>query len=381
MIFSIILSSCSNAKDGDQPEVKTELKNFLVGTYTQKEGHVDGKADGIYLMSINMASGQLTVIDTIKGISNPSYITIHPNGRFFYAVSEVAGSEPIGEVLAYEYNPGNQKTTFLNKRSTYGNAPCHLSVNPDERSLYVVNYMGGVINYKINSDGSLAPDPQIINYEGGSEGSSRQEAPHPHMIRSNQDDQKVYATDLGTNELIVYKVADGLLSRHDALSMSEQAGPRHFDFHSNGKIYILNELNNTIEIVDYDSQSDEYRIVQQVNNYDKMDRPDATSSSAIKIHPDGKYLYAAQRGHGQASDSKINVFAIDDKGIPSFIHYVQSKGDIPRDFEIDPSGQFLIVANQDSDNMAVFKIDQNTGRLKDLNMVKVVPTPVCIKFL
>jgi len=382
-LLILFMSSCTNKKnDPVSNDDNSGSELLFIGTYTQKEGHVDGKADGIYLAELNSQSGEISVIDTISEISNPSYLTVHPNGKYMYAVSELAGAEPLGKVVAYQINKSKKQAEILNELSTSGNAPCHLSVDSNSGHLYVVNYMGGIINYKIKADGSLTENPQVVNYHGGIEGSIRQESPHPHMVQS--DRKTVYVTDLGDNSLLSYQSGNnGELTRTGRAEMLPESGPRHFAVHpENDKLYIINELSNTIEVFQKMTKSSDMKRIQNILAHNGFEEESGRYGSAIKIHKNGKFLYVGIRGPHQSRDNAIHLFHIDNAtGLLDYQDKIYTKGDVPRDFEIDPSGKFLLVANQNSDNIVTFHIDQEDGTLENSAFSAFVKTPVCIKFV
>jgi len=360
--------------------MKSSSIKLLVGTYTQKEGHVDGKADGIYLMEMNQQDGSVTIVDAISGIVNPSYAVTHSNGRSIYAVSEVAGSTQLGQVYAYTINSEDKNFKKVSALPSYGNAPCHLFLDETSMRLYVVNYMGGITNYQVNKNGSLSSAPQSINYEGGKLGSTRQEGPHPHMIQRFGD--FVYVSDLGTDQIITYSVNDnGILQEISRTSTSSAGGPRHFAVHpSNGKLYVTNELNLTIQSFEINRGGSEMALSQTISLHNGLIDQNGHSAAAIKIHPSGKYLYAAMRAGDGSEDNTIQQFNIEANGKLKHISSTFTKGSVPRDFEISPDGSFLLVANQNSDNIVTFKIDQISGNLNKNPKISNVKTPVSIKF-
>ena len=358
----------------------TKQSTLLIGTYTKKEGHVDGKAEGIYLAQMDHKTGQITATDTITDIINPSYAIINANNDVIYAVSELADTFPAGKVYAYSINNDENNFEKISELSTYGNAPCHLYLDESRKRLYVVNYMGGIINYGINEDGSVKDNPQVLKYEGGSLVTPRQEAPHPHMVQAVEN--LVLVTDLGTDQIITFKSENsGGLTELSRTSTSAGGGPRHFDVNrQNGVLYVTNELNLTIQIFKLNSEGGEMELLQTIPLHNGLSDATGHSGAAIKVHPSGKYLYASMRASNDSPDNSIQHCNIQNDG--SLIHSgsTHSHGSVPRDFEISRDGKFLIVAHQNSDDLVTFQIDQKTGNLKHQKIVSSIKTPVSLKF-
>ena len=382
LLSIVFVSSCEvYMKKAEKDTVNQGPQYLLIGTYTQKEGHVDGKAEGIYFCEYDSTKGSIEIINVIKGIINPSYAVVHPTKDVIYAVSEQAGKSPMGQVFAYSFDRNKKEFKQISTQSTFGNAPCHLFVDSKSSRLYVVNYMGGILNYNLNNDGSIDGQPQIISYDGGTPGSARQEAPHPHMIKRVND--FVYVTDLGTDEVITFDIKNnGLLEENSRSKTTDGGGPRHFIESNNGAtLYIVNELDLTIQVFSTSSDGSEMKVEQTISLFDSLIDTKGHSGSAIKIHPSGMFLYAGLRAQDGSQDNSIQIFKIDqNSGFLSHLDAVNSKGNVPRDFEISLDGKFLLVGNQNSDNIITYEIDQNSGKLNATNITSQIMTPVSIKF-
>ncbi|MEE9373086.1 MAG: lactonase family protein [Saprospiraceae bacterium] len=378
VLMTLLFMSCSQKDKISPMKTTSESYTMIVGTYTQKEGHVNGKAEGIYLGYFDSANENINITDTITGIINPSYAIVHPNGKTIYAVSELAGDLPIGKVYAFTKSANDQPFRKVSELPTYGNAPCHIHIDKAHDRLYVVNYMGGIINYGLSEDGSIMADPQIITYKGGIEGSIRQSAPHPHMAQSIEN--KVFVSDLGTDEIITYNVTENkLLEESIRTKLALGSGPRHFIYHSsNKKIYVMNELNLTIDA--YDIGENKIEKSQTIALHNGLKDAAGQSGSAIKIHPSGNHLYAGMRAPNGSMDNTIQHFSILKNGTIQHAGSTYTKGSVPRDFEISPDGKYLLVANQNSDNIVIFSIDESNGNLADTGKEITVKTPVSIKF-
>jgi 6-phosphogluconolactonase len=371
-LFPLVLLALAIACDDPNNTVKeTKESLFFVGTYTENEGFVDGKAEGIYGLSFDPENGTIRETNLMVASTNPSYITLDSENKKIYAVNEKVGK---GEKLT-AFSIGDSSITALNQVDALGGAPCHIMI--DNGYVFTANYVGGNhAVYRIKADGTLGANTQLIQ-NIGSGPSSRQEGPHAHMITKNPHTSDIITADLGTDEVSFYtfEADEGKLNEKFVLKLDNGSGPRHMDFHKqNDVIYILNELKGSISVAKPSKEG--YEVVQTIDAT-KMGDPGEAGCAAIHMHPNGKYLYASNRG----PYNSISQFTVDSEGLLKMIGEVSSGGKAPRDFAIDPSGNFLLAANQNSDNIVVFKINSDTGKLLETETVFSAPTPVCLKFL
>ena len=234
--ISLMLFNCQTAeKETVKEEEKINTSTIYVGTYTRKEGHVDGKATGIYELKMNVETGELSIIDTIEGTINPSYLAIHPNQKYLYAVNEIADGNRIGMITAY--NIENGKKEKLNEVSSKGDAPCFISVDATGKFVLVANYMETVASYKIEADGSLSEAISVMEHNREKKAEFRQETGHPHMIIPAMDKKTVFVSDLGLDQILHYELdKKGTLSKVTTTETTPLSGPRHLVFHpTNGK--------------------------------------------------------------------------------------------------------------------------------------------------
>ena len=385
-IFFLLAATLSCGTSSTKTEAVNEIIEMpentftlFIGTYTRKEGHVDGKADGIYVYSFNAETGDLTRESTMEGIINPSYLTVHPGGNYVYAVSETGGEGDTisGEVVAYSFDKDALELTELNRLSSEGDYPCYVSLDNTSQYVLVANYGGSIAAYPTGEDGQLLEASAAITHQGSGP-SERQAGPHAHMIRQGFSGNEIYAVDLGLDRVITYELdqATGSLAvTGQDISVSTGAGPRHMDFHPQLKtMYIVNELNSTIEVFDTDENGD-YQRLQIISTLPEEEERDGACAD-IHVHPNGRFLYASNRGEVNS----IAVYEISqDDGTLELIDHESSLGAGPRSFVIDPSGRFLLVANQDSSDIFTFRINNETGQL-EAPVKTEVPTPVCLKF-
>lgn len=352
-----------------------EGTRVYVGTYTK------GESEGIYLLHQDASTGALGQPRAVGRAENPAFLTIAPRGRYLYAVSEIAGA-PGGAVSAFAIDVATGDLTFLNQQPTGGTSPCHLSVDETSRFVLVANYGGGsVCMFPIQDDGRLGDATDLVEHEGSSVNPKRQEGPHAHSISIGPGNAYALAADLGVDKILVYRLdlTEGRLVPNDPpwAEVHAGAGPRHLDFHPNGRYaYVINELDNTIIGFAYDQASGTLRELQTVPTL--PDDFDAVSHCAdIHVHPSGRFVYGSNRGH-----DSIVVYAIDEEtGGMTYVARESTQIKEPRNFAIDPSGTFLLVANQNSDTIVTFRIDQQTGQLELTDHVVRVPMPVCLKFV
>jgi 6-phosphogluconolactonase len=359
---------------------KKESYVMYVGTYTQ-EGST---SKGIYAYRFDPGSLQLTSIGLAAQTENPSFLAVHPNHRFLYAVNEVGNYEgrKSGAVSAFAIDKATGKLTPLNQVASGGADPCYIIVDKTGKFVLVANYTGGSIAaFPIKEDGSLDKPSAFIQHTGHGTNPKRQEAPHAHSIDLSPDNRFAIVDDLGLDETLVYKFdsAKGSLTLNDPpfAQADPGAGPRHFALHPSGKFgYVINEMGSTVSVFQYDAANGVLHPLQTISTIPKSFTA-LNESAEIEVHPSGKFLYASNRGH-----DSIAIFAIDpNKGTLTLIDYVPTRGESPRNFAIDPTGQLLFAENEKSDNIVVFSINAQTGRLTPTGKVLDISQPVCIKFV
>ncbi|MBX3010961.1 MAG: lactonase family protein [Caldilineaceae bacterium] len=356
---------------------------LYVGTYTRSLPHVQAKSEGIYLLKLDPTTGALSHVNKITGVDNPSYLTLHPNGKYLYAVNEVGdfGGKDSGAVSAFAIDATTGQLTFLNQETTDGSAPCHLCVDQTGRYLLTANYSGGsVCVHPIGSDGRLAPLHDFVQHTGSSINPQRQQEPHAHSFTIAADNRFAYAADLGMDRVLIYafNADQGKLTpaAQPWVRVHPGAGPRHFDFHPDGHYaYVINELDSTVTAFAYEASNGRLTEIQSLSTLPAGF--DGRSHCAdIHVHPAGKFVYGSNRGH-----DSIAIFAIDTvTGHLTAVGHESTQGAIPRNFVIDPTGTFLLAANQNTDTVVSFWIDQATGQLTPTGHRLDVPTPVCLKF-
>ncbi len=348
-----------------------------VGTYTS------GKSEGIYTYEMDLKIGALKRLYVTGGVKNPSFLAIHPNRKFLYAVSEVDDlpDGQRGAVAAFAI-AADGRLSPLNHQPAAGAGPCHLVVDRSGKDVLVANYSSGSIGVlPIGKDGKLAPPSNKIQHRGAGADPRRQEGPHAHSINVAPDNRFAFVADLGLDKVMIYRLdaAQGTLEANDppSVSLASGSGPRHFAFHPSGRFaYVINEMKSTVTALRYDPSSGRLEELQTISTLPADFSGDNTTAE-VQVHPTGKFLYGSNRGH-----DSIAIFAIDgDTGRLKLIGHQPTGGKTPRNFGIDPTGAYLLAANQDSDTITVHGIDPASGRLQKTEHVASVPSPVCVKML
>ncbi len=359
--------------------------DLIVGTYT------GGKSEGLYVYRFDSKTGDAQQVSVAKTV-NPSYLVVSRDKRFVYAVNELPGDNgpatTRGDVSAFGFDAASGQLTFLDKVSAQGNDPCYLSLSPDGKYLLVANYSvaadpgGSFAVLPIEQDGKLGQSVLTVHHEGGGPVKGRQDNAHVHSTVFSPDGRYLFTQDLGTDKLWTYRYTPdgtrGLVSPAEWRYTDVKAGtgPRHLVFGNDGRhAYLTSELAGTVSVFNYE---DGHLKLEQVEKLAEPDFKGAVGAAALHLSPDGKFLYVSNRG--DAND--ISIFAVDPtSGKLKRVGRQASLGKSPREFAIDPSGQWLIVGNQNSDTVYVFRRDQETGLL-EANPKKIdIGSPVDFKFV
>ena len=352
--------------------------DLIIGTYTNS-----GTSEGIYVYTFDSETGQLEYKNKTTDIDNPSYLALSPDLKNVYAISEF-GTDTVGMVYSYAYDAETGSLTFKNKESAGGNGPCYVSVDKTGKYVFTANYgSGSLAAVPILNDGSLGSDVQAIYNEGnivdGKEGATRM-----HSVVMSPDNNYLYAPNLGTDYIGVYKFDSNSTSNPlkatntEFVSLPEKSGPRHFTFHPNGKYgYVIQEKDGGITAFDYNEKDGKLTEKQTVSIIPEGFEG-KFGAADIHISPDGKFLYGSNR----IGLNEIIIYSIDQgNGKLTFVGRESSKGKNPRNFAIDPTGNFLLVANQETDDIYVFKRNKETGLLTYTGASLTIGRPVCLKFV
>jgi 6-phosphogluconolactonase len=351
---------------------KSQTFYLLVGTYNSD------RSQGIYVYRFNSKTGDVDSISMIK-TPNASFLDISPNQKFVYAVHEIAQGGNGGEIAAFSFNKKTGELTFINQQRSGGDHPCYVAVDKTGKWVAGANYTSGSLAVlPVNKSGGLDSAVSVVQHLGSGVNTERQKGPHTHSSVFSPDNKFLFAADLGIDKLMIYRFNSktGKISDTNFVMTEPGSGPRHFTFHPNKKfIYLLEELSGSISAYSY--SKNDLALLQNMSAL-PPDYNGPVGSADIHVSPDGKFLYASNRGESNS----IGIFAIDQKtGWLELIDHQSTLGKTPRNFNIDPSGNFLLVGNQNSNEIVIFKRDKNTGLLSDTEKRIAIGKPVCLKWI
>jgi 6-phosphogluconolactonase len=341
---------------------------FYIGSQDKTENA------SISLCELDLSTGKITLKDSFKTSPGPGYVSISPNKKNLYAVTSD------NKISAYAIG-ADQKLTYLNSQASEGINPCHVSVDASGKMAFVSNYTGGSFTaYTLGADGKVNPATYSQQFTGAGPNEKRQEKPHAHFTFTTPNGKYAYVTDLGTDHVMNYVVntQTGELKPNPAqaaFNTKPGAGPRHFVISPSGKyLYLLNELDLKVTACSIS----ETGVINAIASYPTIpaDFKEPSTSAAIHLHPNGKFVYTSNRGH-----NSISAFEIQPNGELEKVGEVTQAIKTPRDFNIDPTGKYMIVANQDKDNLVVYEINAKTGKLTFKQESIAVRLPICVAFL
>ncbi len=348
---------------------------LFIGTYTTKD------SKGIYVYRFNAATGAAVLVSNTDSAANPSYLAIAPNHKYVYAVNETHGDNG-GKVSAYAFDKTNGKLSFINQQPTGGDDPCYVTVTKNNKWVTVANYSGGsAAAFAANTDGSLQPYSELMQDSGHGANAQRQEKAHVHSTVFSPSQDYLFTPDLGLDKVMIYKFNPASKKPLTAanppyVAVSAGNGPRHFTFHPNQKFaYVMQELSGTVGAFRYNNGK--LTLLEDVPAHPAGYKGDIGSAD-IHISPDGKFLYASNRG----DENTITIFSINPAtGKLKLKGYQSAMGKAPRNFIIDPTGNYLLVANQNTNNIVIFKRNKETGLLQQTGKQIEVSMPVCLQML
>jgi len=350
-------------------QAQKNILNLIVGTYTNS-----CSSRGIYVYEFNTKKAQIRLKKSSDSIVSPSYVSLSKDGKFMYAVNE---SGKTSTVSALRFDQESGKPSLINQVDSKGADPCYL-IN-DDNNVIVANYSGGNIAvFGKNADGSLTEAKQVVQHHGKGPNADRQEKAHVHMVYFSPDKKYILSNDLGEDKVYVYNYnptsPSEVLTLKDSVSVTPGSGPRHLKFSKNGKyVYVLQELDGSLTSFSY--VDGKLTKVFETSILAK-DFKGTFSSADIQISPNGKFLYASNRGEA----NNISVFKIKKKGVLELRGQTGTLGKGPRSFVIDPTGKFLLVGHQYTNNIVIFKINKKKGTLTDSGKSFDLCSPVCLIF-
>jgi 6-phosphogluconolactonase len=353
----------------------SDQTTIIIGSYTEPMPHVMGRGEGISVLRIDAGTGSITPVSTCRELRNPTYMALCRDSRMLYAVEELDGKDGAG-AAALRFDAATGELSVEARIAVKGDAPCHIALDNQDRRLFIGNYgSGNFVTYALDPDGLPTENCIDIRRSGSGPNPDRQEGPHVHQVVATPDGRHVLVCDAGTDEIVRHALHDGSIDSTADRVTRTMAGslPRHLVFSLDGDlVFVLHELANTIASYAYGADGLTL-LSQQPTLPQGYDGP--SYGAAIYIHPNGRFLYASNRGH-----DSIAAYEIDDGGRLRSIGWYGTRGSTPRDFAIDPLGRVLVVANQDSHSLAVFMINRGTGALKPIGEPYDIGSPVCVLF-
>jgi len=364
-----------------------------VGTVTSRE------SKGIYLCRFDAVSGELKMLGLAAKLPYPTFLAIHPSGRFLYSVSEArdGGERRNGAVNAFAIEPATGELTFLNRQSSEGVGPCHVTLDRTGRRALVANYVSGsAAVLPVMDDGTLGEASDVVEHRGSSVNAERQKGPHAHSVTVSPDNRFALVADLGLDRIMIYRldVESGRLRPNNPpwAAVAPGAGPRHLTFHPTlPYVYVINELASTIAGFLWDGSTGELREIQTLSTLPAGFRG-ANYGADTHVAPSGRFLYGSNRGHD--SIAVFRVGQTDGRLTP--VGHAPTPGKWPRNFAVHPSGRWLLTANagegegagsrrkrvdSNDESVAVFRLDQETGLLAPGHTAVGLSVPVCVEFV
>jgi len=347
---------------------------IYVGTYSTRG------SEGIYVFEFDRANGALRQLQTVSNAKSPSFLAIHPSGKFLYSVNEAAQNS--GGVSAYAIDRKTGKLALINQQSSHGKGPCYISVDDQGKVAFVANYGEGTFTVlPIEASGALGAATDTIRYTGTGPDQQRQDKPHIHSATVSPDNRFVYVADLGTDKLYIYEIDAANKKVKPAqtpyVTVKPGSGPRHLAFYPNGKYaYLVEEMVSSVAAFSRDAKTGNLTLLADNVKTLPADFTGKNTSADIHTDPQGKFLYQSNRGY-----NALAVLALGADGKPTLVAQQSTEGKTPRNFLVDPKGEYVLAANQDTDDIVVFKMDAKTGKLTPTGTKVSVPSPVCLKLL
>lgn len=336
---------------------------MLLGTYTRRS------SEGIYSVDLNTDTKKFENLTLVAKVGNPTYLDSNADKTIIYSVISEDGEGGLVTLKKNVDGEFERKATVLGE----GAAPCYVALDEKNQFVYTANYHNGDVSvYKTDNEGNLELTDTVAH--DGSSVHENQDAPHAHYSQLTPDGRYMVACDLGTDKVYSYKVnSEGKLNEVATFEAPLGTGPRHLEFHPNLDIaYLFGELSSEILLLKYDAETGIFVLDQTISTIPN-EHTEFNSGAAIRVSSDGNFVYASNRGH-----NSIVIFRTDDNGHLTLVDYVSTEGEIPRDFNIDPSEKFVVVGHQDSDNLTLFERESDTGMLKILEKDFDAPEVVCV---
>lgn len=347
--------------------------HLIIGTYTKSQ------TNGLFVYKFNSENGKLSFESKTDGVVNPSYLAVNNDATKVYSVSEAEGKQ--SGVSAFDFDAKKGVLSFINSQRTTSQGPCHITLSKDGKFAFSANYGGGSLSvFPIKADGSLYPVSQLIKHKGSSIDKKRQNEPHVHSTNFSPDGSVLYVADLGTDFVNAYKYNGNekqplTAEKASDIKIEPGFGPRHFTFNKKGnRLYVMSEMKAFVSVFKY--KNNKATLIQEINT-NSEDFKGEDGGADIHLSNDGKFLYTTNRG----TANEIGILKVAKNGKLTKVGNISTRGRGPRNFAIDPTDKFLLVAHQYTDDIFVFKRDKKTGLLSYTGETLKVGSPVCLKFV
>lgn len=375
LLFCMIATTATTATTAGSVGAAEE-RHVWIGTTTPGSG----LSKGVYHAVLDTERGTLTRPQLAAQLKSPGFLALRPTGKTLYSTGNIEGV-PCVAAFRITHRKNQARLSLINSQPIGDGGAAHLAVDRTGTVLLTAQYGGGsVAMFPLANDLSIRPRSQLVEHEGGSGVvAGRQEKPHPHWVGTSPDNRFAFVPDLGMDKVLIYQLDTerARLTPHGSGRCPPGGGPRHMKFHPNGNfIYVLNELELSVTTFAYDRQAGTMTAIQTIPTVSEAEKAkeDFVSASEIRVHPSGRFVYAANRGH-----DTITVCEVDQTtGTLSHVECEPVRGSWPRNFNLDPTGKWLLAAGRDSNNIAVFRIDPLTGELTYTLEMVMVPTPICV---
>lgn len=344
----------------------------FTGSYSEAEN------PGIHVYALDENTYEFSLLSAQKGVKNPTFLHVDTNMNRVVAIGEMVTAEgtKAGEVLAYRIQPESGELEFINRGQSAYATTCHVQKDPQGKYLVISSYHGGTVSLvSLKEDGSIGELLDSKQHTGHGPHPERQDRPHVHSAFFSPDGQYIMVQDLGLDKIFVYQIdrESDKLVLHREVNTHAAAGPRHLVFHPNGKYaYVINEVDSTITSYAYDAGEGNLTEIQTVPTL-PSDYEGENTCAEITISRDGRFVYGSNRGH----DSIVVYKALED-GSMEYVQHISTEGAHPRHFALTPSGNLLLAANRDTNNIVVFEVNKETGRLTYTGKQVESPKPVCV---
>ena len=371
-IPTLLLSLLVIGTTADMAQSTSSTDKLYIGTYSTRG------SEGIYVVELNRQTGELRQTGSAKNDQNPSFLALHPNKRFLYAGNEA--SKGLNAVSAYTIDAKTGNLTLLNQQPAQGGGPCYISLDKTGKFAFTAAYGGGAFNtFPVGTDGQLGASIKTEMYHGSNPANPRQDAPHAHSATVSPDGKSVYVCDLGNDRVYQYAIDPAAKIPVQPLktpfvTVKAESGPRHMAISANGKfVYLVEELSSSVAVFSRDTKTGNLTMIQEAVHTLPADFTGKNTSADIHLDPSGRYLYQSNRGHNALAVLQVGV-----DGKLTLVGHTPTGGKTPRNFWMDPRGEFIIVANQETDNLVSFRRDSKTGLLTPTGHELKIPAPVCV---